>query len=54
MRDCQTVFARLAVWLKVCSITADVESRANYRELGFDALLLKPVTIEKMSELLGS
>ena len=40
--------------LKVCSITADVESRANYRELGFDALLLKPVTIEKMSELLGS
>lgn len=37
--------------LKVCSITADVEARTNYRELGFDALLLKPVTIEKMSDL---
>ena len=39
--------------LRVCSITADVEARLNYKQLGFDALLLKPVTIEKMSELLG-
>ena len=37
--------------LKVCSITADVEARAAYREHGFDALLLKPVTIEKLSEI---
>ena len=37
--------------LKVCSITADVEARANYKELGFDTILLKPVTLEKLSEL---
>ena len=40
--------------LKVCSITADVEARTTYREQGFDALLLKPVTIEKLAELLKS
>ena len=40
--------------LKVCSITADVEARATYREQGFDSLLLKPVTIEKLAELLRS
>ena len=39
--------------LKVCSITADVEARMTYREQGFDMLLLKPVTIEKMVELFG-
>jgi len=39
--------------LKVCSITADVEARATYREQGFDSLLLKPVTINKLAELLG-
>ena len=39
--------------LKVCSITADVEARATYREQGFDALLLKPVTINKLAELIG-
>ena len=37
--------------LKVCSITADVEARMTYREQGFDMLLLKPVTIEKIVEL---
>ena len=37
--------------LKVCSITADVEARTTYREQGFDMLLLKPVTIEKMADL---
>ena len=37
--------------VKVCSITADVEARTTYKEQGFDALLLKPVTMEKMSEL---
>ena len=40
--------------LKVCSITADVEALATYREQGFDALLLKPVTVEKLTELLRS
>lgn len=38
--------------LKVCSITADVEARTTYKEQGFDDLLLKPVTIEKLTELL--
>ena len=40
--------------LNVCSITADVEARTSYREHGFDALLLKPVTIEKLTGLFGS
>jgi hypothetical protein len=35
----------------VCSVTADVEARAVYRAQGFDALLLKPVTIERLKEL---
>ena len=39
--------------LKVCSVTADVEALSTYREQGFDALLLKPVTVEKLSELLA-
>ncbi len=39
--------------LKVCLITADVEARTNYEEQGFDTLLLKPVTLEKMTELLN-
>jgi len=39
--------------LKVCAVTADVEARATYRELGFDSLLLKPVTINKLAELIG-
>ena len=34
--------------LKVCSITADVEARLTYKAQGFDALLLKPVTIDKL------
>ena len=37
--------------LKVCSITADVEARSTYKDLGFDMLLLKPVTIAKMSDV---
>ena len=39
--------------LTVCSITADVEARTAYREQGFDAFLLKPVTIEKLSDIFG-
>ena len=42
--------ARLAQ-LKICSITADVEVRTTYREQGFDSFLLKPVTIEKLTDL---
>ena len=38
--------------LKVCSITADVEARLSYKEQGFDMLLLKPVTIDRMRDLL--
>ena len=40
--------------LKVCSVTADVEARATYRELGFDSLILKPMTINKLAALFGS
>ena len=36
--------------LKVCAITADVEARTNYREQGFDSLLLKPVTIKTLTD----
>ena len=37
--------------LKVCSVTADVEARETYKEQGFDSLLLKPVTIERLTAL---
>ena len=40
--------------LRVCSVTADVEARAVYKEQGFDALLLKPVTIASLRELFSS
>ena len=40
--------------LKVCSVTADVEARAGYREQGFDALMLKPVTIDNLKELFST
>ena len=40
--------------LKVCAITADVEARTNYRELGFDVILLKPVTGEKLVDLFAT
>lgn len=39
--------------LTACSITADVEARKTYRDQGFDELLLKPITLEKLRELLG-
>ena len=38
--------------LKVCSVTADVEAHMTYREQGFDSLLLKPVTVEKLVSIL--
>ena len=37
--------------LKVCSVTADVEARAVYREQGYDALLLKPMTVDSLKGL---
>ena len=37
--------------LKVCAITADVEVRSTYKDIGFDMILLKPVTLDKMSDL---
>ena len=37
--------------LNVCLITADVEARTTCREQGFDAFLLKPVTIEALTAL---
>ena len=42
--------ARLA-HLKICSLTADVEALTTYKKQGFDMLLLKPVTLEKVTEL---
>jgi CheY-like chemotaxis protein len=43
--------ARLAK-LPVYVITADVELEDNYSEKGFDDIVLKPVTIDSLSELL--
>ena len=45
--------ARLA-HLKICSLTADVEARNTYKQQGFDMLLLKPVTLEKLTELFNN
>ena len=42
--------ARLA-HLRVCSVTADVEARTVYRDQGFDALLLKPMTVDSLKGL---
>ena len=38
--------------LPVYVITADVEMRAEYKETGFDDMLIKPITLEKLKELL--
>ena len=34
--------------LKVCSVTADVEAHDTYKKQGFDSLLLKPVTVDRL------
>ena len=39
--------------LPVYVITADVEMQNGYREAGFDDLLIKPVTLEKLREFLA-
>ena len=43
---------RLAA-LPVHVVTADTEMPGKYKELGFDGILLKPVTVEKLKELIG-
>ena len=40
--------------LRVVIVTADVEMRPKAAELGFDAILFKPVTSEKLADLLFS
>ena len=42
-------FAKLPVY----AITADVEMQNTYKEKGFDNVLLKPMTLEKLKELLA-
>lgn len=39
--------------LPVHVVTADTEMPGKYRELGFDGILLKPVTVEKLREIIG-
>ena len=42
-------FAKLPVHV----VTADTEMPGKFRELGFDGILLKPVTVEKLREIIG-
>ncbi|MBQ9500677.1 MAG: response regulator [Lentisphaeria bacterium] len=39
--------------IPVYVITADVEMQASYEKIGFDNMLIKPITIEKLKELLA-
>ena len=41
-------FAQVPVYV----ITADVEMQGDYRQIGFDDLLIKPITLDKLKELL--
>ena len=34
-------------------VTADTEMQGKYGEIGFNAILLKPVTVEKLREIIG-
>ena len=43
---------RLAA-LPVHVVTADTEMPGKFREIGFDGILLKPVTVEKLREIIG-
>ena len=38
--------------LRVVAVTADVESRGTSTDMGFDGILLKPVTAEKLRRTL--
>ena len=42
----------LAAGIPVYVITADVEMQEQYKELGFDDLLIKPITLERLKQLL--
>jgi len=39
--------------MRVIAITADVESQSTFAKMGFDGLLLKPVTAEKLGKALA-
>ena len=39
--------------LPVHVVTADTEMPGKYKELGFDGLMIKPVTVNKLKELIG-
>ena len=39
--------------IPVYVITADVEMRGEYKQAGFDDMLIKPITLEKLKELLA-
>ena len=41
-------FAQVPVYV----ITADVEMQGDYRQIGFDDMLIKPITLDKLKELL--
>ena len=39
--------------LRVIAVTADVEYRGKFAALGFDDLLLKPITVEKLVKIIS-
>ena len=39
--------------LHVVAVTADVECRGKFEEMGFDDLLLKPITVEKLVKIIS-
>ena len=41
-------FAQIPVYV----ITADVEMQSEFKRIGFDDMLIKPITFEKLKELL--
>ena len=38
--------------MRVVVVTADVEFQAKFEEIGFDGILLKPVTADKLRAIL--
>ncbi len=39
--------------VRVVAVTADVESQGTFAAMGFDDLLLKPVTVDKLGKILA-
>ena len=39
--------------MHIVAVTADVEYQEKYAEMGFDGLLLKPITVEKLMKVLA-